>query len=116
MANRALASVLVTAAILAAGSVLPRVALALTLETPMTNPDGSPNFADDQNPKYDRFRNNLSGQSGDSTDGQHGMTFGTPGSGPTFSFQVGPTQRTSNPFGFNNDRYFRLGPPPNNNR
>ena len=68
MATRAaIAPVLLTvllaaAAVLVSGAALPRVALALTLETPMTNPDGSPNFADDQNPKYDRFRNNLSGQ------------------------------------------------------
>lgn len=110
MVNRGMAFVLVTAVALAAGAALPRAALALTLETPLSNPDGTPNFADDQNPKYDRFRNNLSGQTGDGTsDGQsRGLTFGSPDSGLTFT--VGP-QRSSNPFNFNNDRFYRPGPP-----
>ena len=116
MTNRgALAPVLLTvlfAALLAlaAGVAVPRPALALTLETPLTNPDGSPNFADDKNSKYDRFRNNLSGQSDDNGGHPGSFTFGSSDSG-SFTFSVGPMQRSSDPF--HNDRFFRLGPPTN---
>ncbi len=106
-----LAPLLMTAAVLMSAAALPRPSFALTLETPLTNPDGTPNFADDKNPKYDRFRNNLSGQNGDeSNDGRPaGLTFGSPDNGGSLTFSVGPADRADP---FNNDRFFRrLGPP-----
>ncbi len=108
---KALLAPLLMTALLLMSAVAPRTVLALTLETPLTNPDGTPNFADDQNPKYDRFRNNLSGQSGDNANdgGPAGLTLGSPDNGGSLTFSVGPADRADP---FNNDRFFRrLGPP-----
>jgi len=78
----------------AAALALPRAALAITLETPLANPDGTSNFND---PKYDRFKDNLSrNRNNNGKDQPRGLTFG-------------PTQN-NNPF--DNSRFFRLGPPP----
>jgi len=98
--------IILTITLLAAAAALPGPAFALTLETPLSNPDGTSNFND---PKYDRFKDNLSsGRNGDNTDGQpRGLTFGSSGNG--LSFTVGPVQ-TNNPF--DTSRFFRLGPPP----
>ncbi len=98
--------IILTIMLLAAAAALPGPAFALTLETPLTNPDGTSNFND---PKYDRFKNNLSSdRNGDNTDGQpRGLTFGSPNNG--LSFTLGPVQN-NNPF--DNSRFFRLGPPP----
>jgi len=99
--------IILTIMLLAAAAAVPGSAFALTLETPLSNPDGTSNFND---PKYDRFKDNLSSdRNGDgSNSGQpRGLTFGSSNSG--LSFTLGPVQN-NNPF--DNSRFFRLGPPP----
>ncbi len=108
-----MARTILTALFLLAAAALPGSAFALTLETPLSNPDGTSNFND---PKYDRFKDNLSSdRNGDGTSGQpRGLTFGSPNGGAgSFSFTFGPVQQSDNPF--HNDRFFRPGPPPGQN-
>jgi hypothetical protein len=98
--------IILTVMCLAAAAALPASAFALTLETPLSNPDGSSNFND---PKYDRFKDHPPDRDGYTNDSQpRGLTFGSPNSG--FSFSFGPAQTPNNPF--DNSRFFRLGPPP----
>jgi hypothetical protein len=98
--------------LLAAALALPGSALALTLETPPTNPDGTSNFVDPDK-KWEPFDyRSLGNRDGDSSDSQsqpRGLTFGSPNSGAgSFSFTVGPMQQSNNPF--DNSRFFRPGP------
>jgi hypothetical protein len=109
-----MARTILTALCLLAAVALPGSALALTLETPLANPDGTSNFND---PKYDRFKDNLSSgrdDNGNDNSQPRGLTFGSPNSGAgSFSFGFGPAQNPNDPF--NNSRFFRPPPPGNNN-
>lgn len=106
MARRsALTPVLILAALLAAGAVLPRAALALTLETPQTNQDGSLKFVDPDQ-KFSRFKDNDTSDRDRDRDGNpRGLSFGSPDNGITLS--IGPRQ-DNDPF--NRSRFFGPGP------
>jgi hypothetical protein len=109
-----MARTLLTAVLLlATAALLPRTALALSLETPPANPDGVTRFANPDK-KWEPFDyRSLSNRDGDnSSDNQpRGLTFGSPNSGAgSFSFTFGPVQQQNSPL--DNGRFFRLGPPP----
>lgn len=97
--------------LLAAAAMLPRAALALSLETPPANPNDVNKFADPDKGWEPFEYKNLNGDDNNGDNQPHGLTFGSPNSGVgSFSFGVGPVQQNNNPF--DNSRFFRLGPPP----
>lgn len=107
MARRAIALALITTTLLAAGAVLPKPALALTLETAPGNPDGTPKFTDPDQ-KFERFNDGSSNRDRDSDRNGNppGLSFGSQDSG-LFTFSV---RRPDQSDPFDNRRFF--GPDP----
>jgi hypothetical protein len=107
MALRTVSSLFIAALLAGATALSVPRASALTIETPGDN--GSPKYklldpGDPDSTKRLKDERSSDRSNTDDQDGPHGVTFGSQGSG--LSFSVGPTRQ--DPFG--NDRFFR-GPP-----